>query len=277
MPNAQTWYAGQLQSATLPIASHDIGLLYGATVFTTLRVYDQCLDHPLTNWSAHCDRIQKSIQFFQQICDWQEPNWPQVEQGARAIAANHPVMRVTLFPNGLELITGRSLPADLSTWQQKGITAWVAEDAIYQRWLPDHKTGNYLPAWLALQAARQQGATEAILTDDQGHWIESSTGNLWGWKDGCWWIPPLKSGILPGIARSQLLHWLRSHHQTVKEMPWTPDWVQALEAVVYSNSVMEIVPIRQILRNQDCYVYDPKHPQIQTLRNLYLHYSDGST
>ena len=46
-----------------------------------------------------------------------------------------------------------------------------------------HKTGNYLACWLAKNAgAKKVGAQEAILTSDQGEWLETSTGNLWGWK-----------------------------------------------------------------------------------------------
>ncbi|MEB3151575.1 MAG: 4-amino-4-deoxychorismate lyase, partial [Sphaerospermopsis sp.] len=45
------WYCGKLiESKTLELNINDPGLLFGATVFTTLRVYDHSLDHSLTNW-----------------------------------------------------------------------------------------------------------------------------------------------------------------------------------------------------------------------------------
>jgi 4-amino-4-deoxychorismate lyase len=57
------WYNGQLkQTDSLELTIDEPGLLYGATVFTTLRVYHQSLDSPLTNWKSHCDRLISSLQ-----------------------------------------------------------------------------------------------------------------------------------------------------------------------------------------------------------------------
>ena len=51
------WYDGRIfSSSTIELAIDEPALLYGATVFTTLRVYDHCLDGGLSNWAAHCDR-----------------------------------------------------------------------------------------------------------------------------------------------------------------------------------------------------------------------------
>lgn len=246
---------------------NDPGLLYGATVFTTLRVYDQSLSHPLTHWSAHCDRIRQSLQFFH----WAEPNWNQVQNGASILAADYSVLRLAIFPDGKELITGRNLSAALEQRQQQGVTAWVAEGKPYQRWLPEHKTGNYLPCWLARQTALAQSCQEAVLVNNAGDWLETSTGNLWGWKDGCWWTPPLKAGILPGIVRSQLIHSLKATGQTVREEPWTAERTVEFEAVVYTNSIVQLMPIHSVLRNGQHQFYDPKHAAIKILRNLYVH------
>ena len=76
------WYAGELiQNDTLSISIGDPGLLYGATVFTTLRVYDRSLDHPLTHWSLHCDRLHNSLKAF----EWQLPDWLRLRQGAEIL------------------------------------------------------------------------------------------------------------------------------------------------------------------------------------------------
>ena len=190
------WYAGQLRTGdTLTLPRQDLGLLYGATLFTTLRVYDCNLDHAWTAWTAHQARLTRSLQAFH----WVEPDWQQVRQGAEALAPHFPVLRVTVFPDGRELILGRSLPSDLVVKQTQGVMVWVADGQEYGRPLAAHKTGNYLNCWLALQAAQRMAAQEAVLVNDQGHWLETSTGNLWGWVDDQWWTPPLTAGILPGV------------------------------------------------------------------------------
>ncbi len=287
------WYNGQLiDGSTLELAIDDPGLLYGATVFTTLRVYQQSLPHPLTNWEKHCLRLLSSLQIF----GWQLPDWQRLREGAETLSEFYPVLRITIFPDGREWITGRFLPPDLAQRQQQGITAWLADASVpqlqlvdredkgdkgekggyrnatsyaYQRSLPTHKTGNYLSAWLAGQAARRMGATEAILIDAHGNWLETSTGNLWGWQEGCWWTPPLDAGILPGVARSQLIDWLQSHDCQVQEVTWDAKRVLQFEAIAYTNSVVEIAPIHTVLTTVGSLTYEPFHPCLEQLRQLW--------
>ena len=252
--------------------------MYGATVFTTLRIYDRSLDRPLTNWKRHCNRLLSSIQFL----DWQEPDWEKVRQGIEILSTHFPVLRVTLFPDGREWITGRSLPADLIEKQQHGIAASLISGQEFQRFLPTHKTGNYLGAWLAKTKAQQMTASEAILADTKGNWLETSTGNLWGWQDGNWWMPPLEAEILPGVMRSQLIDWLKNQNQPVIEKAWTPEVVGRMEAIAYSNSIVELIPIHTVLRRQQTtgnrqqateqitqLNYNPHHPAFEQLRKLF--------
>jgi 4-amino-4-deoxychorismate lyase len=238
------WYDGQLiDKDTIELSIRDSGLLYGATVFTTMRVYERELNHSLTNWNAHCDRLRQSLEAF----SWQMPNWENLQKGANILSWHFHILRIAIFPDGRELITGRSLPEYLSDRQQNGITAWVAEGDLFERSQSIHKTGNYLGAMLALQAAQKLEAKEAILIDELGNWLETSTGNLWGYRDNCYWTPSLDSGILPGTARSNILKFLKNKEIPVYENIWTPDFVANLEAIAYSNCVVQIVPIVTVL------------------------------
>ncbi|KAM3097566.1 aminotransferase class IV [Phormidesmis sp. 146-12] len=265
------WYDGNLiKGKTLELAIDDPALLYGATLFTTLRVY-QTLDHPLTNWSGHLNRLQTSQQAFH----WLPPDWHRLRQGADRLSQTFPILRIVLFPDGREWITGRFLPADLTHRQQNGITAWLPEPSSLlpppslTRSLPSHKTGNYLAPWLALQTAQRHNAQEAILTDDAGNWLETSTGNLWGYCDRHWWTPPLESGILPGLLRTQLITKIRCQNEEVTEQPWNPELVKQFEAIAYTNCVMEIIPIHTILRSPSPQTYPPSHPGFRTLREIF--------
>lgn len=257
------WFDGHLsQDTTLPLAITDPAFLYGATVFTTLRVYQHSLDHPLTRWADHRHRLSQTLAVFQ----WPEPNWEQVRQGAECIQATDPIVRITCFPDGREFITGRPLPPDLASRQRQGITAWLATGELYRRSLPGFKTGNYLASWLALHQAQRQGATEAILADESGRWLETSTGNLWGWADGQWWTPPLGDGLLPGVARIHLLEHLRCQGVPVGEAAWEPAVVRQFEALAYSNSGVQIVPIHTVRRDRSTLSFDPYHRSLDILR-----------
>jgi 4-amino-4-deoxychorismate lyase len=264
------WYNGSLiQSQTLELDIYDPGLLYGATVFTTLRVYDNSLDSSLTNWQAHCDRLFFSLQAF----NWQQPDWQRLRQGAEVMLTHFPVLRITIFPDGREWIIGRFLPENLSDKQKHGVACAVASCAL-SRSLPSHKTGNYLSAWLAKNTV-SENAQEAILVDTQGNWLETSTGNLWGWGDGSWWTPPLEAGILPGISRQQLMNSLSHHQQVVREQPWTPELVQSLEAIAYTNSVVEIIPIHTVHQSTGSLKYNPYHRSLQKLKGLLFIMTEG--
>ncbi|MBE9010050.1 aminotransferase class IV [Pseudanabaenaceae cyanobacterium LEGE 13415] len=249
------WYNGSaIESNEIQLAINDPGLIYGATTFTTLRVYGS-LNHRLTQWNEHCERLRTTIEAF----SWQAPNWKNIRSGAESMAINYPVLRIVVFPDGREWITGRALPIDLEERQQKGITAWVA-DVELCRSLPQHKTGNYLAPWLALQSAHRYNAQEAILIDQSGHWLETSTGTLWGWKENRWWTPPLE-GILPGILRSLLVSKLN---------PIEATWQSGeFEAIAYTNCVMELIPIHTVIDRDQIHHYNPSHPAFQVFRDCF--------
>jgi 4-amino-4-deoxychorismate lyase len=252
------WYCGKsIESQTIELAINDPGLLYGATVFTTLR------SDALEVYALHYDRLRCSIDEF----GWQQPDWERVRSGIECLAPHFPVLRITIFPDGRELITGRYLPPNLATWQQEGVTVIVA-DRQFTRSLPQHKTGNYLAPWLALQQARNNNIQEAILTNDRGDWLETTTGNLWGYRDGCWYTPPLNAGILPGIARSQILARLKRENRSVLELEWDVKLVRELESIGYSNSVIHLVPIHTVITPVGKLKYIAQHPAMQWLAML---------
>lgn len=259
------WYNGELiNSHKITLEITNPGLIYGATLFTTLRVYQQSLDHPLTDWNAHCQRLETGLKAL----DWHFSDWQRLRQGAQILAQNYPVLRITLFPDGKEWITGRTLPADLSLKQKEGVIGWVANDFLLKRSLAQYKTGNYLTAWLALQKAQAYGAQEAILRDEQGNWLETSTGNLWGYKQGGWYTPSLSEDILSGIRRSRLLKELQKHNISVQERLWTPNFIDDLEIIGYSNSVVEFMPFSQIRREKTVQNLAVNHSALTLLRKL---------
>ncbi|MGY6530650.1 MAG: aminotransferase class IV [Cyanobacterium sp.] len=257
------FFDGQLMdgdSICLPV--NDPGFLYGATIFTTLRVYNQSLEHPLTNWTAHCDRTYNSIKTF----DWVMPDWQRIKQEAQYLINYYPVLRVTIFPDGKELILGRALPLNLEEKQKQGIKGKVILNTKNIRPLPLHKTGNYLAPFLCLNQAKKDDFQEAILTDKNSNWLETSTGNLWAYVDKCWFTPLLSEGLLPGIARKVII---KNANFPIKENIWTPNFVEQIEAIAHSNSVIEIIPFHTISLNEKTIKYDPTHPAINQLKDIF--------
>ncbi|MEM6402511.1 MAG: aminotransferase class IV [Cyanobacteria bacterium P01_D01_bin.116] len=260
------WYNGELiESETIQLPINEPGLLFGATIFTTLRVYDNSLDNRLTHWEAHQQRLLSSIQNL----DFQQPSWQNIRRGAEILVNYYPILRITLFPNGKEWITGRLIPDNLMEKQKYGVKVTVRSNEHY-RSLPFYKTGNYLAPWLLKKNALKQDAQEAILTDAKGNWLETTTGNIWGWCDGCWFTPPLSAGILPGIMRGQIINWLRNHQCQVREETFTRKLVQEFAALAYTNCVVEILPIHQVIHPVVKLQYDPRHDSFKKLRKYLL-------
>jgi 4-amino-4-deoxychorismate lyase len=260
------WYNGKLiESETLELSINDPGLLYGATLFTTLRVYDDCLDNTLTNWHEHCHRLLTSLEFF----GWRSPDWSHIRKGAEIIKTQYKILRITIFPDGREWITGRNLAQDLKRKQEDGIRAIVSDEKL-GRSLPLHKTGNYLSPWLGRNIAQLNQCEEAILVSKEGNWLETTTGNLWAWGYQSWWTPPISEGILPGVMRNFLLKRLEVLEYKVIEEPWTPNLVKDFEVVAYSNSIVEIVPIHSVLKEEEVLKYNPYHPKVRQLRGIFL-------
>ncbi len=256
------WYDGALfeQDGAAALPFDNAGLRFGATVFTTMRVYGRDLTHPLTQWQEHRDRLTHSLQTF----GWISPDWTAIHSGCEALKSRYPILRITLFPDGREWITGRDLPASLTPQQANGITCWVAP-SDYARSLPTHKTGNYLACWLTRQQANSHGAEEAILTSDQGDWLETSTGNLWGWAQGQWWTP-LDTPCLPGLMRNHLRRLLSANGQVVVGQRWDSQQVLKFEAIAYSNCVVQLLPVHTIISGTSKLKYNPQHSSLKAVQ-----------
>ncbi len=259
------YYAGELkQTDKIELDINDSTWLYGATIFTTMRVYNFDLENPLTNWQQHLNRLKLSVNQL----DWQPPNWQLIRTEIKDLLQYFPIIRITLFPDGKELIIGRKLPSNLSQKQEKGVKGLICLDRSLQRSLPQHKTGNYLTPWLGLQQAQKIGYQEAILTNADGDWLETSTGNLWGYssQEKVWCTPDLSVGILSGIARNMIIE---NANFPVITNYWTPEFIANLEAIAYSNSVVEIVPFNTIKIGDTYLSYDAHHTAYSLLTNIF--------
>ncbi len=98
------------------------------------------------------------------------------------------------------IIMVSKLPDMPAGWYSDGIHIITH---MAERALAGAKSINYVQAALALEAARKQGAQEAIYTAPQGLVLEGTTSNIFAIKASSL-ITPGK-GILPGITRQVIL------------------------------------------------------------------------
>lgn len=108
---------------------------------------------------------------------------------------------------------------------------------------PRAKTGNYLANLLALKAAREHGAYEALMVDGRGHVTEGTQSNVFVVKDGVLRTPPVEAGILEGVTRAMVLEVARAQGIPCEETPLLPDDLLAADEAMVTGSVRELVPV----------------------------------
>ena len=166
----------------------------------------------------------------------------QVSRGARP--------REFLFPGEDVLPTlvclARSVsPERLEAAAAKGIGIKTMPDTRWARC--DIKTVMLLPASLAKEAARQEGAREAWFVDTDGYVTEGASSNAWILDDAGRLITrQIDTNILRGVTRTTLIDLLQRENIEFVERPFTVAEAKAArEAFITSatNSVMPVVRI----------------------------------
>jgi branched-chain amino acid aminotransferase len=110
----------------------------------------------------------------------------------------------------------------------------------------DAKIGNYLLAVLAMQAARAQGAGEALLEDAKGDILEGSTSNVFAVFAGKLLTPPETAAILPGITRARALGIATELGIPIELCSLQKSELLRADEVFISSSIRELVPIVSI-------------------------------
>lgn len=104
------------------------------------------------------------------------------------------------------------------------------------------KSLSYMPHVLAKKAAEDASFDDAILLDAKGTVIEATASNLFLWKDGILITPPLSTGCLPGITRSELIKVARKEKYRVIEKTFGVRECKQADGFFLTNSLLEIIP-----------------------------------
>ena len=123
-----------------------------------------------------------------------------------------------------------------------GVRVLVLPDERWRR--PEIKSLQLLPNVLAKQAAREQGAYEAWLVDDQGRITEGSSTNAWIVDaQGRLTTRHADRAILSGIARRTVLALLAKEGFTVEERPFALEEVYAAREVFLTSAGNGVMPV----------------------------------
>ena len=106
------------------------------------------------------------------------------------------------------------------------------------------KNTSYLRSLLAREDARSRGFDEALFVTREGQVLEGAGTNVFVALAGEVYTPALSTGILPGIARLQLLR--RSADPKPRESDVTTEMLQAADEVFVTNALLGVMPVAAI-------------------------------
>lgn len=115
-------------------------------------------------------------------------------------------------------------------------------------------------------------AVEGLMLTKEQHIAEGIVSNLFFVKNQQLYTPPIDTGILPGITRAFVIQLAMAAGIVVHEGHYT--WEHLLEAdeIFLTNSVQEIVPVKQLLEDTVTYEvpHDLSHSMTLQLAYAYL-------
>lgn len=241
------------------VSVFDRGFLYGDSVFESLRSYGG----RLFALDPHLIRLQRSAErVFIPLPVGLEVLRGEVEAAVLAHGSRESYVRVMLTRGtgralGLDpelaerslrvvLVTALHLPPpELYERGIAAITFRVERPSDAPR-VADAKIGNYLLTVVALQAARAEGAREALIEDSSGHVLEGSTSNLFAVFGDTLLTPPDDAAILAGITRARVIEIARAAGLRVALRAIPKSELMAADEVFTSSSIRELVPVVKI-------------------------------
>jgi D-alanine transaminase len=158
-------------------------------------------------------------------------------------AAKRDHVPLTDGPRPTLIITMRAQDrAALAQRMEKGIAVSTQPDIRWGRC--DIKTVQLLPNLLAKQAAKQAGAFEAWLVDEEGYVTEGASTNAWIVdQDGTVITRDLSHDILPGVTRRIMLDAIAEAQMKVEERKFTVAEAKAAREAFLSSATGAAVPV----------------------------------
>jgi branched-chain amino acid aminotransferase len=205
------WIDGRLvPGADAAVAVDDHGLLVGDGVFETAKVVDGttfALGRHLTRLGRSAAGLGLTVPFDDDqlrsaVTTLIEANQPGVGR-----------LRITLTSGSGPLGSGRGpgpgslimVTGPAGSWDPTTAVVTVDWPRNERSPLAGLKTTSYAENVLAVRAAHEAGATEALLTNLAGDLCEGTGSNVFVAVDGRLLTPPLSSGCLAGITREIVL------------------------------------------------------------------------
>jgi branched-chain amino acid aminotransferase len=237
------------------VSVYDHGLLYGDGVFEGIRIYDG----RIFRLGEHVDRLYDSARHI----------WLEIPLGREElIAAVEQTVGVNNQRNGyIRLVVTRGagyLGLDPRKTADPQIIIIVDDISLYPPELyengleivtaatirnhpnavnPRIKSLNYLNNILAKIEGIRAGCQEALMLNHKGEVAECTGDNIFLFRRGLLWTPPLDAGILEGVTRNAVIELARAANIPVRETALTRHDVYAAEECFLTGTAAEVIAV----------------------------------
>lgn len=249
MSTTTVWVDGQVSvGGTAQVGALDHGLTVGDGAFESCKiVHGQAF--ALTR---HLVRLNRSLEVLA---------LPPIDEGLVRTAVAETLAAAGELPLGRLRITVTGGPGPLGSHRGEGSPTLVVAVSPASPW-PDRivavtvpwtrnessavagaKTTSYAENVVALRAAHQHGAHEALLANTRGVLCEGTGSNVLVAIGGRLLTPPLSSGCLAGITRELLLEWGREEGLPVAEEDLPLQALATADEVLLTSSTRDVQPV----------------------------------
>jgi branched-chain amino acid aminotransferase len=247
-----------LAEATIPVM--DRGFLFGDSVYEVMRTHRQV---PFA-WPEHLARLRRSAAGLGIPCDPADADlvrqvhrtlgqaWEggeRTEAYVRVIVTRGrgtaPSIDLAHAPGPCTtVLVVRPLPAPAAAGVRLALVPRLRVD---RRALdPAIKSGNYLNSVLGLAEARQRGADDCLMLNNDGFVTEASTANVFAVFGDVVRTPPLHAGILAGVTREILFAVCRCEGIPAEETDLTPAALRQADELFLSSTLRDVVPVTEL-------------------------------
>lgn len=267
------WMNGRFENEA-HLSAHDRGFLLGDGVFETMLAENRAV-----HWlPAHYQRLHDSLKHLKMRVDYSLADIQAACDGVLKSTSGQPpqqrmVLRLTVSRGfggrGLNLQTEgapeswllTAAPAPIVPAELTCMTVPVLRPA--QNLTSRLKTIGYVDNMLARDHARQNGADEGVMLNENGHIACAAAGNIFIQCGEQLFTPPETDGVLAGIIRQIILNRADEIGLSAKTASLTEADVLAADHIFITNSLMGAVAVR---RFNDC--PKEKSPTMQAISNL---------
>ena len=163
-------------------------------------------------------------------------------QVTRGVAKRDHVFPPDSVPSSI-VITAKSMNRDAAEKRAEvGIAVVTVPENRWER--VDIKTVGLLPNVLAREAAKRQGAQEAVFVDEKGFVKEGAATNVWiVSKDGKLVTRPAEHGILRGVTRTTVIDVAKKLGLIVEERPFSVEEAKNAREVFITAATTLVMPV----------------------------------